>query len=317
MSTIQGFPRQIWSLSRLQHAVHRLIDLDDLPFKLCLFIDGLDEFEGHDDQNDWGYLIELFTRLGTSSHIKVCLSSRPFLIFEESFKHTPGLRLQDLTSGDIRRYMIDRLSTDLRMRQLADHEPSQKHDFVRQICNKAQGVFLWVKLVTRSLLDGLHNSDHIADLRARLDLLPADLKDLYRHMISQIENLYLIQASQVFRMVQAARRVQAIARTDNQRTTPVTVLLLALATERDSEASIETASNSWTAKKLSLLCDVMRRRLQTWCAGLIEVPDFIWNRVDALDDKAGLRTKITWEVAYIHRIARDFIESDYMWNLLL
>ena len=237
--------------------------------------------------------------------------------FEESFKNTSGLRLQDLTSGDIRRFVAGKLSTDPRIRQLADNEPSQKHYFVRQVCNKAQGVFLWVKLVTRSLLDGLHNSDRIADLRARLDRLPTDLEDLYRYMISQIDNLYLVQALQIFQMIQAASRVQAMARSDNQRTTPVTVLLLALAIEEDTDATVQTASDSWTAQKLSLLCDTMRRRLQTWCAGLIEVPDFIWNRVDALDEEAGLRTKITWEVAYLHRTARDFIESNHVWSMLL
>jgi len=204
----------------------------------------LDEFEGHDDHNDQGYLIELFKSLGSSPLIKVCLSSRPLLIFEEYFKDTPGLRLQDLTSGDIRRYVVDKLSTDPRMRLLADNEPLQKHDFVKQICNKAQGVFLWVKLVTRSLLDGLHNSDRIADLRARLDLLPADLEDLYRHMMGKIDELYLSGASQIFQMVQAARHVQAISRTDNQRTTPVTVLLLALAIEGDREATVDTTSDS-------------------------------------------------------------------------
>jgi len=317
VAAIQGIPRHLWSLSRLQDAVHRLIDLDNLPFKLCLFVDGLDEFEGHDDHNDQGYLIELFKSLGSSPLIKVCLSSRPLLIFEEYFKDTPGLRLQDLTSGDIRRYVVDKLSTDPRMRLLADNEPLQKHDFVKQICNKAQGVFLWVKLVTRSLLDGPHNSDRIADLRARLDLLPADLEDLYRHMMGKIDKLYLSGASQIFQMVQAARQVQAISRTDNQRTTPVTVLLLALAIEGDREATVDTTSDSWTEEKLTVLCDVMRRRLQTWCAGLIEVPDFIWNRVNALDAKAGLRTKITWEVAYLHRTARDFIESNLVWGMLL
>ena len=68
---------------------------------------------------------------------------------------------------------------------------------------------------------------------------------------------------------------------------------------------------------MTLLCDVMRRRLQTWCTGLIEVPDFIWNRVNALDAKVGLRTKITWDVTYLHRTARDFIESNLVWGMLL
>ena len=317
LSAVRDYPRHSWSLRRLQDAVQRLVDMQDLQLKICLFIDGLDEFEGNDDQNDRQYLIELFRGLASSPSIKVCLSSRPLLIFEESFRESPGLRLQDLTSGDIRRFVTDRLSNDPRMQQMVRDEPSQRHDFEKDICNKAQGVFLWVKLVVRSLLDGVSNSDRMADLRARLDLLPADLEDLYRHMMSKIENIYLKGASQVFQLVKTARQVQSMKYNDNQRTTPVTVLLLALAIGGTSGSAVDTASDTWTAKKLSSLCDVMRRRLQTWCAGLIEVPDFIWNRVDPLDPNAALRTKITWEVAYLHRTARDFIEDEKVWGMLL
>jgi hypothetical protein len=40
--------------------------------KLCLFIDGLDEYEG--DPTD---IADIFTDLAESDNIKVCLSSRP------------------------------------------------------------------------------------------------------------------------------------------------------------------------------------------------------------------------------------------------
>ncbi len=265
-NAVRDYPRHAWSLRRLQDAVQRLVDMKDHELNICMFIDGLDEFEGNDDQNDRQYLIELFRSLASSPSIKVCLSSRPLLVFEESFKESPGLRLQDLTSGDIRRFVADRLSNDLRMREIAENEPLQRHHFEKEICNKAQGVFLWVKLVVRSLLVGLSNSDRMADLRARLELLPADLEELYRHMMAKIEKIYLKGASQVFQLVRTARQVQSMKRNDDQRTTPVTVLLLALAVEGSSVA-VNTTSDSWTAQRLSSLCDVMRRRLQTWCAG--------------------------------------------------
>ena len=185
---VRDYPLQSWSLGRLQAAVQRLVDLQTLPLKICLFIDGLDEFEGDDDQNDRQYLIGLFRSLASSHFLKICISNRPLLLFEESFKGCPGLRLQDLTSGDIRRFLTDRLANDPRARPITANEPLRKHDFVKEIPNKAQGVFLWVKLVVRSLLDGLSNSDRMADLRARLDLIPADLEALYRHMITHINH---------------------------------------------------------------------------------------------------------------------------------
>lgn len=312
----EEYPRRSWSLARLQGALDRLVELDDLPLKLCFFIDGLDEFEGNEDNNDRQHMIHLLRRLASSRFIKVCLSSRPLLIFEESFRNDPGLRLQDLTSGDIKKYVVDKLSMDPGMRLIADHEPTRRHDFIKEICDKAQGVFLWVKLVVRSLLDGLNNSDRMMDLRARLDDLPNDLEDLYRHMVGNIDKLYLIKTSQIFQMVQTARYIQGQRSISTQRTTPVTVLLLALALEDRPEVDLITVSEAWITKNLSNLCDIMRRRLQTWCAGLLEVPDFIWNRVNALDADATVRTKITWEVAFLHRTARDFIESEPVWRSL-
>lgn len=48
-------------------------------------------------------------------------------------------------------------------------------------------------------------------------------------MKANIETDYLKRASQVFQLVQTARQVQIMNLSDNQRTTPVTILLLAIA----------------------------------------------------------------------------------------
>lgn len=143
------------------------------------------------------------------------------------------------------------MANDPRARLITANEPLRKRDFVKKISNKAQGVFLWVKLVVRSLLDGLSNSDRMVDLRARLDLIPADLEALYRHMITHIETLYSRRASEVFQIVRMTRHVQDLRRTEIQRTTSVTVLLLALAMEESSDAVLDIAPDSWTADRLS------------------------------------------------------------------
>lgn len=312
---LRHFARDEWTLSRLQGALHRFIRLSELPMKICFFIDGLDEFEGNDEQNDPLYLVELLQNLSASPSVKICASSRPLLLFEKAFRTNPGLRLQDLTEGDIRSYVYSKLTEDERMQQLATEEPRQQDYFIKEISQKAQGVFLWVKLVVRSLLAGLGNQDRMQDLKARLNLLPADLQELYRHMLIRVEPLYQRKASEVFQLVRTAQQLQDLQRKDGQRTTPVTVLQLALATSESSDNVPDTDSSM--AHSLTSHCDNMRSRLQTWCAGLLEVPDFIWNRVDPTDPKAALRTKVTWEVAYLHRTARDFLETDSIWPVML
>lgn len=53
--TVRNYPLQSWSLGRLQATVQGLVDLQTLPLGVYLFIDGLDELKGDDDQNNRQY----------------------------------------------------------------------------------------------------------------------------------------------------------------------------------------------------------------------------------------------------------------------
>jgi hypothetical protein len=50
--------------------------------------------------------------LATFPSIKICLSGRPWPVFEDAFKSCPSLRLQDLTRKDITLYVDEEASTD-------------------------------------------------------------------------------------------------------------------------------------------------------------------------------------------------------------
>jgi hypothetical protein len=131
---------------------------DDL--RICLFIDGLDEYEG-DRDGTFVDIAGLFAEIATSSNIKICLSSWPWLVFEDAFHHNPSLRLQDLTTHDIQQYVEDKLNGHVRMAKLRRKNPQSAEELIYEIVSKATGVFLWVKLVVTSLLDGLTNRDRI------------------------------------------------------------------------------------------------------------------------------------------------------------
>jgi hypothetical protein len=113
--------------------------------KLCLFIDGLDEYDGLEVD-----IARLFKDVVLSPDVKVCVSSRPHVPFEDAFSTRPQLRLQDLTHRDLTRYVKDRLVHDEMMLALAEQEPRQCQELVLEIADKAQGVFLWVVLVVRA-----------------------------------------------------------------------------------------------------------------------------------------------------------------------
>jgi predicted ATPase len=85
------------------------------------------------------------------------------------------LRLQDLTHDDIRLYVNNKLTDNTQMQELCVEDPAEAPKLVDEIVHKAQGVSLWVKLVVRSLMDGLTNGDHILDLQGRLREFPSEL----------------------------------------------------------------------------------------------------------------------------------------------
>lgn len=177
---------QSWTLPRLINAFDLLFQKVGTELRFCLFVDGLDEYDG--DPFD---IIDLFMRISKSPYVKLCLSSRPLYDFVKAFRAFPTLRLQDLNFNDIKQYVDDKLGANHQMQELQHKEPEQAPKLSQEIIDKADGVFLWVRLVVFSLLRGLRNSDQVSDLQRRLRILPPSLEDLFSHILGRLEPVYL------------------------------------------------------------------------------------------------------------------------------
>jgi hypothetical protein len=127
-----------WSLDNLVEVFHRFRSLSGL--KMCLFVDGLDEYECPDKIH--ADITSFFVDLAKSPGIKICLSSRPWLVFEDAFRSAPSLRLQDLTSRDITRYVDDKITNHDRMADLRSISPEDAESLVQEIVAIASGDFL-------------------------------------------------------------------------------------------------------------------------------------------------------------------------------
>lgn len=137
--------------------------------KFCFLIDGLDEYDG--DHYD---IIDIMQDMVKAPHVKICLSSRPRNCFKDKLGNIPDrkLYLHDLTRQDIELYARAKLPMARKSRTL--EYDSIAHDLlVLDIVDRAQGVFLWVYLVVRSLRQGMGNGDSVATLQLRLKELPA------------------------------------------------------------------------------------------------------------------------------------------------
>lgn len=179
-----------WRLDELNSAFNQLKETL-LPLKLCFFVDGLDEYTG-----ELSTLINLLNRLASSSFIKLCVSSRPWNQFVNAFDDSiPHLKLEDLTRKDIERYVRNHLENNTKFSSFA-HERCAK--IIQDIVQRAQGVFLWVYLVVDSLLKGVVDGDNVSDMQERLDRLPVELEEYFRHMIETIDPTFRDQTARIF-----------------------------------------------------------------------------------------------------------------------
>ena len=197
-----------WSISKLLAVFDELVKPDLMTTKYCFFIDGIDEYDV--DHLD---IIRILQNLARSSNIKVCLSSRPWNAFVDTFGEDGDrmLSLQELTSSDIQLYVNSKLKEDTRFIQLALRD-ARCENLTYEIVEKAQGVWLWVYLIIRSLLNGLTQADDISDLQTRLRLLPMDLETYFRLILDSIEEVYREQTAHILRvMVQAREPLSVVA----------------------------------------------------------------------------------------------------------
>jgi hypothetical protein len=141
-------------------------------YKIAFFIDGMDEFKGKPTD-----LIDFLLSLATP-WTKVCAASRPWIVSEDALGRRPYLRLEDLTHNDINHHVNSRMSASPEFRALHELNSRATKEIVDSVCKKSSRVFLWVQLVTESLLDGLSEGEKILELQQRLQNLP---EDLYTH----------------------------------------------------------------------------------------------------------------------------------------
>lgn len=192
----------LWSLEELRETLKACVAKDDARLKLCFFIDGLDEYSGN--QEDQTRLCQTLKHLATSANVKLCLSSRPWNIFEGEFGlQFPKVYMQDLTHDDIQKYALSRLQEHTRWSAVSANQ-SQGQWLISEITAKSNGVFLWVFLVTKLLREGLTNRDTFADLRRRLSSFPSELESFFKAILEAVEPFYHNQMSTALQIANAS-----------------------------------------------------------------------------------------------------------------
>jgi hypothetical protein len=168
----------------LRSVLKRVLNMSSLHGRYCFFIDGLDEYEEQDPglQNK---LAQGILDLAALPGFKILVASRPEASFIDRFAQCPTLRLQDCTAHDIQHYVTGELRLKTQDSQLGDDDSAGLSSLAEAVVSRANGVFLWVKLVVADLVVGIQYVASYDELRRKLNGLHDDLNDLFKQILME------------------------------------------------------------------------------------------------------------------------------------
>lgn len=262
--------------------------------KFCFFIDGLDEYDGKPD-----IVIKFIDLIRKFGKIKICVSSRPWNEFQQRFGIGEWeLSVHELTKNDIRTYVEETLGADPAFTSLRDSD-QRYPDLVTTIIDSADGVFFWVVLVIRSLLEGLTNADRIVDLQKRLAEIPTDLEAFFEKILFTVDDRYRRATATAFIIsLQAASNLPLLSHWFFDELDENPEYAFQLHTRALPESEIESRAQQ------------SMKRLNARCKGLLE--SRVVSDRTPFRDNTWVKKAFTCQVDFFHRTVRDFLELDFM-----
>ncbi|KAH6641125.1 hypothetical protein F5144DRAFT_641863 [Chaetomium tenue] len=267
---------------------HTLNSNNNNNHKFCLLIDGLDEFTG-----DHRHAITFLQELTTNPGFKAIISSRPIPACVAAFEDLPTLPLHRLTHHDIATYVDATLTAHRAVQKLLK---TRRHAvkarlLTQAIIEKSTGVFLWVVLACRAVLEGLVDGDGIDAVLPRVNELPPELEDMFKLMLARVNERYREQGAFTLRVCHAISGPDGPAwKYFGNRLGALPVALLCregaepgVALEEEDKEEIREELGGWLASR---------------CGGLL---------VMGGEGHGG--------VAWVHRSVVEFLNGDGVWGL--
>ncbi|RDW89694.1 hypothetical protein BP6252_01726 [Coleophoma cylindrospora] len=283
-----------WTLMELQEALSAILEQNIRTIHIAFFLDALDEYNG--PPSTVIEVVRLIVKAQksptTKTKLKLLFSSRPWNAFLDAFKDIPSFSIQDFTQGDIDRFVKGKFKESPSAQELLEAydppEPNEAQDLVEEIVAKAEGVFLWVKLVVDEFLSSSEDGLTMLEARAMLARFPPDLNQLYQGIIDRVPLAY---RSESHAMLEIAFRS----------TYPLEVEVFwscvtcaPLKTLKDCFPVLETTRPS---------IETIKRRIRSRCGGLLETVASL-----AYDEIV---------VQFMHQTAKEFVGTPGFTRLLL
>lgn len=313
----------------LKEAFTRLLDCIPESTKVCLFVDGLDEYRMIDREKEYGTdelhllsygtnddfrdypegswirdghqeIATIFQNIKTPN-VKICVASRELAPFEAAFASAPRLRIHEFTKKDIHHYVYSRLIGEGRQQF---YDADEMKEIADTVVKHAEGVFLWVRLVVEELRRGQDDGDRIEDLWTKLMKLPKTLggkNGLYMRMVDmspsrdEAINLFRLTLHHKFPpdldvLFYAAEELYERDRSIKKIFVDQEVRGCSAEILSDRPLrAVKQEVKFLTAEQSQRNLNQLERRLKSRCMGLLEVPR--WSR----------------KVQFMHQTAKEFI----------
>lgn len=288
-----------FSLAELQAAFELVAIQTVHSVHILLFLDALDEYSGkHEDIAKFLVsTVRTANSLTASTRIKICFSSRPLNIFLDYFPEVPGFFMQDHTRADMEIVVDTIFRGNNRMNQRLNSEDSLVNGpallLRQQILQRADGVFLWVRLVLKELLLAFSDGAEVTQLNALLEHIPSDLNDFYFRILDRIPHDYKEEAPimlDIMRCAQEPPNVEAFYDTFRN-------------------AKSEKLSTFEFSDSSPNLMETTERLLRSRTGGLLELVENVKGyETESLHSDSTERT-YAYQVQFVHQTVKTFVQQ--------
>lgn len=297
---------RFFTTTGIQKAFERLLILPADPrYRLCLFIDGLDEFgadvtSGSLQETQREDLAQSLVGWASNDHVKVLVSSRPHPEFTETFAEDQRIHLHQLTYGD----MIE-FGHHLFERHRVFGFPGVKeryHSLVEKVARASNGVFLWTGIATQKILASLARRDSFESVEKQLEATPRDLNLLYEKMFSAIDEHERRVAMKMMLLVSEERKYLG------ELSHPGGVNAMAISwleSLEDPDFPANQPFMVYNDTKIEEKRQFAEARVNGYTKGLLEVISFIPETRESHPPPSHMRHT----VQFFHRTALDYISA--------
>lgn len=260
-------------LAELRDAFERLVTSRKIlqRHRICIFVDGLDEYEGN---NHWD-IAKSLAAWSQNPDVKICVGCRPLNEFEHHFgrNNIRKIRLHEHTWYDMIGFIRDRLFGDERFDAFRNQDEYLSIQY--ELVQRAEGVFLWLELAIKDLLDGLGSAYSLPQLKAKLAAIPDAIENIYKKLLGSISSSDRRLTSRTFL---ALLELQNKTWTSSSRSDIIFSFLDDIADKEldDSELYRGDLDPFLTDNEMDKRRQAIRLRINKRCKGLIQMSPGGW-----------------------------------------